>query len=263
MSRSGPLGLRARGLLSQWCAACRQPRRRCRHDVRRVRSARWRLLGRARNPGGVADAPRHARDDRRLRGSPARACRPQTMIPRVTVARADLAAGLKLLAKFVRARMRASDVVLSWDGDGLALDAAGQSTVLPATGAWPGQVRVPARFLLAIAPRLPAGERLEIRVEAGRMYVNNVSVACTWDERGEQQIELPLDPPITLILSLAHRYSAEEIARSGNARLLRDAQDRRDRLAIRAADVLRPLGVTPDDVVGMINEVVARLHPKD
>jgi hypothetical protein len=185
------------------------------------------------------------------------------MVPSVTVSRADLATTLKLLAKFVRGRARAADVVIRWCGDGLELEAAGQSTTLPATGAWPGQVRVPARFLLAIAPRLPPGDTLDLRVEAGRLRLGPISANCVWDERAPGQIELPLDPSITLILSLAHRYPADEIVRAGKAKLLREAQDRRDRLLLRAADVLRPLGVTPDDLLVAVNEAIARLHPAD
>lgn len=184
------------------------------------------------------------------------------MSPHVTVARDELADALKQLAKFVRGKARVGDAVIARDDDGLTIETAGQTAGVAAVGAWTGQVRVPARFLLAIAARLPKSDTVAVRVSGGRLHVGSISATCIWEEQCAPQIEVPLDPPLTLVLGMAHRYSAEDIVRSGKRGLLEDAQRQRDRLVLRAAEALRPLGVSTEDVLDLVDQVVARLNPR-
>jgi hypothetical protein len=179
-------------------------------------------------------------------------------IPSVSASRGELHAALRTLARFVKKRERTADAVLTFAADTLVISAPGGEVTVPATGAWVGEVRVPASFLLGLAARLPVADPLPLRVAAGRLHVGNVSARCVWQPRGEAGIELPLDPPFRMVLAVGLRHSPEEIVRSGLKGLVEKAQERRDALVRRAAEVLAPLGVVPDDLQEMVDEVVLR-----
>lgn len=178
----------------------------------------------------------------------------------VQVARADLVAALKTLAKFVK-RKQASEAVLSLSEGMLAIDLPGGAAFAPAEGTWPGTVRIPGQFLLLLSRAVPTDDPVPVSVREGRLWIARLSVACAVAKDEQKKIiELPLDAPLHAILHVRQVHSNDEIARSGLTPLVRQAEERLDTLIARASEVLGPLAVDGDDLRGLVEECIRRKY---
>ena len=97
------------------------------------------------------------------------------------VSRGDLAQALKIVARAIGthpgyASFRFKDGCLSIEANNTAADA-------PARGTWPLPIFVSTWWVRRLARRLPAGDPIHLRVDAGRLYANRYSEPCGWTPR--------------------------------------------------------------------------------
>ena len=178
----------------------------------------------------------------------------------VSVPRPEFQRALKTLAKFVKPKY-ASEAVLSLSEGMLVIDLPGGTTLVPAGGAWPGTVRVSGQFLLLLSKAVPSDDPVPVSVQEGRLRIAGMSVPCTVEEDAQRSIiDLPLDAPLLAILHVRQVHSNDEIARSGLTALVRQAEERRDKLIVRAAAVLEPLAVEGDDLRGLVEACLRRKY---
>jgi hypothetical protein len=93
------------------------------------------------------------------------------------VSRTDFAQALKtavqVIGKFP------GHVGLHFDAGCLTLEAGGSVATAPARGFWPTPIFVGASWVRRMGKRLPPGDPIHLRVEAGRLYLNRYSEACS------------------------------------------------------------------------------------
>ena len=97
------------------------------------------------------------------------------------VSRADLAQAIKIVARAIGkhpgdARFHFKDGCLSIEANNKAADA-------PARGTWPLPIFVSTWWVRTLARRMPAGDPIHLRVDAGRLYANRYSESCSWTPR--------------------------------------------------------------------------------
>jgi hypothetical protein len=141
------------------------------------------------------------------------------------VSRADLAQALKIVARAICKRpgdasFRFEDGCLSIEADNTVADA-------PARGTWPLPIFVGASWVRRLAKRMPAGDPIHLRVDAGRLYANRYSEPCSWTST-----ECPPDS-----------WSPE---------------DEEELLIQEAARILKPLRIERPAVEGLVSEALAR-----
>lgn len=177
------------------------------------------------------------------------------------VKREALVDGLRTLRKFVRAA-QGGEAILSFENGLLSIEFGDVAAQAPAEGNWPGKARVPGLALLQLESSLPADDPVTFQGGPERVSAGKWSTPCHWDEAIQQPnrplIELPPNPPLTMILGLPHRYSDQEIARSGLDLMVRMAEQRRDTLIAQASALLQPLGVDLGDLRRVVEECVRR-----
>ena len=177
------------------------------------------------------------------------------------VDRLQLSQALKNMAKFAKPKQQ-TEAIVSFDGASMTIDAGGMTFGVAAEGSWAGQARVNVWFFLGLAKGLPAGETLTVAVDDGKLRVagssTGFSAPCVWQERESNVIRLPMNPTFPTLLALRLNYTDEEIARSGLAETVREAEKRRDRLVAQAAAILEPLGVQSLDLRRVVDEAIAR-----
>ena len=143
----------------------------------------------------------------------------------LTIARVELNEAFRLLKKLCKPRPD-EEAVLSYDGGCLHIELGGMTVTPGATGTWPGQVRIPGSYLMALAKLPPTGDPLLLKVENGRIHFGSSSVGCTSQDAWTRVIELPMNATTAQILSLRFEYSLEEIEAAGYAKVVSETEER-------------------------------------
>ena len=137
------------------------------------------------------------------------------------LARSDLAEALKAAAHGVG--KSPGDVGLRFDAGSLAIEASGTVATAPARGFWPVPIFVGASWVRRMGKRLPPGDPIRLRVEAGRLYLNRYSEACS--------------------LTATDHLVSNELSEADEAGLVKEA-----------ARILRPLRVGIEDLEKLVTE---------
>lgn len=173
----------------------------------------------------------------------------------VTVARESFLAAMRPLRRFVK-RKDPGEAIISMEGEDLFISAMGVSTAMPAVGEWAGEVRIPARFVLALAVVPPSGDPLTIEVAEGRLRIGSLSISCTLSDSWMSEIPLPLDATPAQILSLRFQYSPERIEKAGLAKRLAAEDAAAMKRIMKAWKELEPLGVKVEDLKTLVKETL-------
>ena len=83
---------------------------------------------------------------------------------------------------------------------------------------------------------------------------------CVWHNVEPNPIQLPIDPPLTLLLGLRLKFTDKEIFQSGYSNPLGEAEHKRKMLITKAANALEPLGVKRAEVEKLVGETVKRIN---
>ena len=141
------------------------------------------------------------------------------------VSRIDLIAQLKFVA---RAMDKSTTNITLRFHDGMLLIEAGESTVeLFARGCWPTPVISDALWIRVLAKKMPAEDPVHLRVEDGKLYTNKFAVRCSFALEQPSVVQNPPD------FSAARRISE-------------------------AAEILKPLRLSQEDVEKMVTDARAR-----
>lgn len=137
------------------------------------------------------------------------------------LSRTDLAQALKAAAHAVG--KYPGHAGLSFDAGSLTIEAGSTVATAPASGFWPAPIFVGASWVRRMGKRLPPGDPIHLRVEAGRLYVNRYSEVCS--------------------PTAAEHVVGNELSGADEARLIREA-----------ALILRPLRVGIEDLETLVAE---------
>ncbi len=181
--------------------------------------------------------------------------------PVLTVTRTDLEKGLRLIRKFCRPSMKA-EAVLSFDDSCLHVEIGGMSVAIGAQGHWPGQARVPGRFIVALAEIPPRGDPLSFRVQDGRLHIGTSTVACAWQSSWSNLIELPMGASEAELLSLRFHNTSVEIAQAGLAKALEEAELSLRNKIFTALESLKEFHVTQEDLIAVVKTALKRKYKK-
>lgn len=180
-------------------------------------------------------------------------------MPVLHVSRRELLDALKLLAR--HGRKRGGNVALGYSDGCLELHYGGVTATASATGEWPGRMRIESKYLIGIRSLLPRDDPLVLRVEGNTFHVGGSTFPCAWDDEQVELIPTAINAGRLDLLTLPYEYSDEQIAASGLAGPVADAEEWRDKLIERAASVLEPLGVRQGDLERLVDATLRRRKP--
>lgn len=149
-------------------------------------------------------------------------------------------------------RRRMPEAVLTLDVDRLIVHVGGAEFAVPATGHWSGEARIAVPGLRALAAVPPKQDPIGIRVAAGKLWFGNYGLSCRWQAPGLAVVEVPINRDFVSILRLAERHPPDVLEQSGLARLVADAERKKQRRIAAAARHLAPLGVSLADVAALV-----------
>ena len=175
----------------------------------------------------------------------------------LTVPRNELVEALKLLRKHAK-KKGAGEAILSYESGMLTIQISGVVARAEAHGDWSGEARIPGKLLALLGSSPPPGDPVEFSVTKDSLHIGSLSFPCVWQQKDAASILLPLDAPLPVILITALKYSQEQITKSGLSKVIANAEEKRDELIGRAAKVLKPLGISREELGRFVNEQVRR-----
>ncbi len=175
------------------------------------------------------------------------------------VNRTQLINGLNLLRKTAKPKKN-MEAVLTFEKGNLVVFVNGVSIDASAEGEFPGMIRIPATQAITLSKVLPPDSPLGIAHDEERLYIGTFSMPCVWHNVEPNPIQLPIDPPLTLLLGLRLKFTDKEIFQSGYSNPLGEAEHKRKMLITKAANALEPLGVKRAEVEKLVGETVKRIN---
>jgi hypothetical protein len=191
---------------------------------------------------------------------------PSDSLYELEVSQADLAQTLKIVARAIS--KGTGDASFRFENGSLSVESANTVAEMAARGTWPFPIFAGVSWVLRLAKRVPAGEPIHLRVEAGRLYANRYSEPCAWTPGKQPAAAEP--PPIDedlLIAEAARILKPLRARRSQLEKLVSDAHARgtaswsaeeKRMIAIiaKAWVVLAPLDVETADLRQLVNNAV-------
>jgi hypothetical protein len=173
------------------------------------------------------------------------------------LSKAELDSAFRVLKKLCKPR-RDEEAVLSFDGTCLHIEGAGMGVTPRASGSWPGQVRLSAKFLLGLAKVPPVCDPIEFRVEDGRLHIASSSVACSVQPAWRKAIELPMNATDAELLALHFTHAPEDIEAAGYGLTVQHALGRVDSKIQKAAELLAEFSVRPEELRAFVHGSMRR-----
>ncbi len=181
------------------------------------------------------------------------------------VSRVALSKSLNAIAKEIRDAP--GEVRLNYENGQLYIEAGHTSSGVPAKGTWPLPVFVQQTWILSLTRRLPPGDPIQLRVDAGRLYANLYSEPCSWMPRvtpvsidvltNEENL---LIAEAAKILTLVHikKSDLEELVLTNRARPQPHSARDKKMISIiaKAWQLLAPLGIETSDIKNLADNAV-------
>ncbi|GMV79771.1 MAG: hypothetical protein AMXMBFR7_09550 [Planctomycetota bacterium] len=180
-------------------------------------------------------------------------------MPELKLSRTDFEDLLRSV-KRVRKLIEKDDAVLTFDGQQLKVTMKGLTVSMPAEGAWDGQARVVAKFLIGLIGTKVKGETVSIRIDQGLISANGMSIKCVWSEGQSRQAILPFGATLPYLLQFAEKYTAEEIEQAGLTEKVATAKARRDQLMDQAIKCLEELGISESRLREFVDVQIRRTN---
>ncbi|SDR39075.1 hypothetical protein SAMN05519103_02591 [Rhizobiales bacterium GAS113] len=143
---------------------------------------------------------------------------------------------------------------IRFDFSGGFLDIIGPSTArsVHANGTWPASVRADAVMMKQLAPRLPLGDPLKLKIEASRLHVGGLSIGVEVLDIAPEAILFPAEATTGDLLAAVERHGAPRVLMSTAAGALDKANLAMARDVAAAANHLADYGVTRAEVEAIV-----------
>ena len=183
----------------------------------------------------------------------------KTVRHEVKVNRKELLDGLVLLRKTAKPKNN-MEALISFEKGTFIVFINGVSVEASASGEFPGLVRIPAIKATELSKVLPSEDPLTIAHDQQRLFIGSFSMSCSWHNVEPIPIQLPMNPPFTVLLGLPMKYSTEQIFQSGLTRSHDEAERRRKMLTTKAFNLLREFEVSRTEVEELVAKAIRRAN---
>jgi hypothetical protein len=167
---------------------------------------------------------------------------------------AELCATLKGLKRFAKG-MKGKSVLLSHNEGNLALATPGVAVTLPAKGHWPTPVRATAHILVMLikVPPLEDGPFV-ISFDGKRLSIADCSVEASIEEECRPRVDVLPTKRFFDLLRMGATWSYKDLQKEGFIEQVRGAEEKRDRLLAKAAEILSPLRIAEEDLAQLLDK---------
>ena len=181
------------------------------------------------------------------------------------VSRSELTVAAKRLARSTpKSRFGNSELELRFRDGHLILEIPGGAVEVPATGRWPGLVRVPGLVLLLFAKGEPPGDPVELESKDADFHVRagaaHMKFKAHREDISPQHLEVALDANDREYLRLAVEHSPAQILSSGLEKRVAGAEKRFQVSVDEAYATLSHFGISRADLESALRALVTGRH---
>jgi hypothetical protein len=173
---------------------------------------------------------------------------PDPTARKLVVSRESLTLAAKRLKRATtEKRLKQAHLVLRFDDEHLVLEIPGAADSVPATGHWPGLLRVPAVIFFLFAKGEPPADPVEFSVDDEFLHVRagvaKLKWAAHWEDISPPRLEVALDAPDRELLKLALDFPAAQILSSGLEKSVAAAEKRFQDAVVHAYAAMKCYGI--------------------
>lgn len=150
-------------------------------------------------------------------------------------------------------------IIYSQSGS-LYLQIGGAFAHVPCEGNLSAQGRISGKLARNIRQFLPQEPIITITQQPEAICFGNWKISCEWETQLERIIKIPINASIGHILGIWQRYSDEEIEKSGLLHVFQKADEERQKRIEQALNLLKPLGVTHEDITTLVDQALIRMN---
>ena len=156
---------------------------------------------------------------------------PSTTLATLTVSREPLKVAAQRMAKILgRPRCFKVELAVRCVGEDGLLQTPGAEELLPASGNWPGAMRVSGSTLLILAKSMPEGDPLTFWVEDQTLCIRGTGstfrVKGQWEDLSPPHVDVALDASDSDILRVYHANAPAVLISAGLKRRIEQAERR-------------------------------------
>ncbi|MCX8014763.1 MAG: hypothetical protein N2748_01975 [candidate division WOR-3 bacterium] len=156
--------------------------------------------------------------------------------------------GLNLITKFSQPKRYGGESVLSYKDGILTINNKGFTFRIEAKGKWQGSVIVPTIYLSELGKLLPSDPIIIIKTIGNQFYLGPSGFDCITYNEEIPYIELPVEPPLWMILGLKFKYNNDELEKARILNMVKKAENDLQNIIEKVAKVLRPVGINATEI---------------
>jgi hypothetical protein len=171
-------------------------------------------------------------------------------------------AAKRLLHATTPKRLKAAQLILGLSDDHLTLEIPGGAVSVPATGHWPGQLRVPGNVLMLLAKGEFQGDPVELTYSEHFLHLHaghaRIKWPAHWEDISAPRIEIALDATDREFLQLPLDFPLSHIISSGLEKNVAATEKRFQAAVSKTHVILDKYGVGRGDLEASLRALVTR-----
>jgi hypothetical protein len=185
------------------------------------------------------------------------------VFPTILVSRAALTLASKRLKRSTTLRsLKIADMAIRLANGDLTMDIPGASDGAPATGNWPGQLRVTAKVLVLFANGEPPGDEIQLRYDRGRLTITDgkakINYPAEWEDISPARIEVALDSSAADYLKVASQYPRSRMISSGLENTAFAADQKFQSAVDKAHQAMKPFGIPRAELETTLRSMIVK-----
>lgn len=187
----------------------------------------------------------------------------QILRPQLSCSRAALTvASGRLKRAMPLRRLKTAEMAIRFaDGD-LMVDIPGASDGAPATGNWPGLLRVTAKALLLFANGELRGAEVHLSYHRGRLSITDgqakIKYPAEWETNSPPRIEVALDSSDAEYLKVASQYPLAQVISSGLENVSFAAEKKFQLTVDRAYKAIKSYGISRAELETAVRAMIVK-----
>jgi hypothetical protein len=195
--------------------------------------------------------------------SGATAVNSKDIFPNILVSRTSLTMVAKRLKRSTTlARLKSADMAIRLADGNVILEIPGASDGVPATGTWPGQLRVTAKVLVLFARGEPPGDEVQLTYDRGRLSITDgrakINYSAEWETTRPPRIEVTLEASDADYLRIASQYPLSQVISSGLENAAFTADQKFQSAIDQAYQAMQPYGITRAELETVLRAMVLK-----
>ena len=174
---------------------------------------------------------------------------------------AEFMSAIMLLKKVKPSKAKA---LLAFDGRYLSVEVGSATAAMVANGEWHGRAIFASNLVQAMMKFPPVTDPIKISYQNNELLFAGVKIPCEWELVSKRYIDALENPSLLDLLAIERTVYRHELGVNKLGKKISSALKEKERRISNAVNQLVDLGITSDQIVGLVEESIsARINKSD